>query len=279
MAGNEKGGVLTKKMISLMAVVLFVAAAAACVMPSASAEDGVVNTYADIKADSYVVGTGSTIEYMIYADGGDEPVKFAAKIVDENGYTVGSVRAIPEPPATATPTTVNLEGTKLRLTAPSEAGIYTLSVTFTFKFDDETVTVTKTAPVRVVVPITLSAVVDNTNGGTIIDMEVWFEVDGVKIAGSEKYINIQAGRTERVEYKWAVEGLSGGAHTVMLVGHVGPTEQSAHGLNVPMTFYVGQNSHTLIEALMVIFFIVMLIALVIVYRKPVKNIGKPKGRR
>jgi hypothetical protein len=44
-------------------------------------------------------------------------------------------------------------------------------------------------------------------------------------------------------------------------------------------FYVGQASYALAEGVMIVVFIGLLIFLVFIYRKPVKNVGKPKGRR
>ena len=82
-------------------------------------------------------------------------------------------------------------------------------------------------------------------------------------------------------YDWATEGLSKGAHTMALMGQVGPNDEDVEGLGAEgtVTFYVGQTSYTLVETIMVIFIIVLLIVLLFIIRKPVKNIGKPKARR
>jgi hypothetical protein len=164
------------------------------------------------------------------------------------------------------------------VTAPSTPGNYTLVVDFTFTRNEEVVT--KTAPVRAVTPITLSAVVDNTNGDIIVGMDVWFVVDGkTDDRLGEQQIDVAKGGTKTVTYEWVTEGLRGGTHTVMLMGQVGPNPQDVPGLNEEVKFFVGQKSYALTETLLIVFLIALLIVLFIVYRKPVKNLGKPKGRR
>ena len=260
-------------MIALAAVALLATMAFCMIAPDAEAADGQMNTYADIRADSYTVATGKTIVYTIYASGGTEPIKFTASLKDSNGNTVNV-------PSSGGISAVDMDGVKLTVTAPANAGTYTLFVEFTYTdADDSKVSYTKTAPVRVLNPVKLSAVIDNSTGGTIYNMTVWFEVDGVKVEGSDQPVDILAGATKTVTYDWAVEGLSKGTHKVTLRGYVGPSDQNAEGLVVLAEFYVGQNDYKLMEIVLVIVFIIMLIILLVVYRKPVKNLGKPKGRR
>jgi len=259
-------------MIALMSIVLLASMAVSVFAASASADEDGINTYADIRADSYTVATSRTITYTIYAEGGTEPVGFVATLRDSNGSTVGSVSA-------GGRTTVDMDGVTLTVTAPSTAGTYTLNVRFTYTDVDETTTVTKTAPLTVVTPIRLSATIDNSAGGAIVNMDVWFVVNGERVVGSDRMVNIDAGARETITYDWATEGLSKGAHWMMLEGQVGPIPQMAPGLNEMTTFYVGQNDYSLIETILIILFIVLLIVLFIVYRKPVKNFGKPKSRR
>jgi hypothetical protein len=263
-------------MIALLAVALLATVAVSLITPAASAaDDERTGLFADIRGESYIVATGKTITYTIYADGGSEPIGFRASLRDSGGNTVGSISA------QGRATTVDMEGVVLTVTAPSTPGTYTLTVEFTFTdIADTKTTVTKTAPVKAVKPVTLTATVYNTgDGGTIYDMEVWFEVDGVRVDGSERPITINAGSNQKVTYEWATDTLSNGAHTVTLRGQVGPNDYSVEGLNDPMAFYVGQKSYSLIETILIIMLIVMLIILFIVFRKPVKNFGKPKGRR
>jgi len=260
-------------MIAAMAVFLLAVTAVSIMMPSASADDDdTFRTYTDIRAESYLVGVGKTVEYKIFAIGdNDKDVKFAASLKDSNGNTVSRV----------TPTTgnsVSADGTTLTVTAPGDAGMYTLTVVFTYLDDnDDEIVVTKTAPVRVVTPIKLSATLKN-NSGTLTELSVWFIVDGVKVEGSEKEISIKAGGTETVTYDWVTEGLGHGAHTMTIGAEIGILEEGLIDTSTS-TFYVGQNSYTLTEVLLVVVLIVLLIVLIIVIRKPVKNVGKPKARR
>ena len=54
---------------------------------------------------------------------------------------------------------------------------------------------------------------------------------------------------------------------------------SIEGLGEEHTFYIGDNSYTWVTALLVLVIILLLFVMVWVYRKPVKNYGKPKSRR
>jgi hypothetical protein len=211
-----------------------------------------------------------SITYTLHASyGGTENISFQARLADWDGNTVGSV----------SPSVGNVTvdgGTEVNITAPSSPGLYLLTVQFTFTDGDREVIVTKTAPVRVVTPIVLSATLVN-EGGELVELDVWFIVNGVKIEESEQQISIGAGQERNITYNWVTESLGHGVHNVSVGAEIGILVDF---LNVsPSTFYVGQNSYSLVEALMVIIFIVLLLILVIIYRKPVKNLGKPKGRR
>jgi len=243
-------------------------------IPTASAEGDSFNTYTDIRAESYMAGTGKNIEYKIFA-GGDNTgdVSFTAKLTDMDGNTVSRV-------SPSTGYAIGAEGTAITITAPNDPGMYLLTVEFKFTgTGEETKTVTKSAPLRVVVPVTLSATLVNKSG-TVTNMDVWFVVDGVILEESRQPdVRIEANSTKAVSYEWITEGLSGGRHTVELRGEVGPIREDVEGLNTPSDFYVGQTSYALTEALLVIVTIVLFIILIVVFRKPVKNVGKPKGRR
>jgi hypothetical protein len=261
-------------MIAVMAVVLF-AATALLMVPTASADEGDrAGAYADIRAESYLVGTGKPIEYKVFGtdpNGGN--VSFTAKVVDSDGKTVGSV-------SPSTRNSIEENGTVLSITAPNDPGMYTLTVEFTFTGDnDEKFTVTKTAPLKVVVPIKLSATINN-EGGTVVNMKVRFVVSTVGVIDdSEQEIEVAAKGSRTVTYDWVTETLPNGKYTMHLEGTVGPTGDQIKGLNEPTVFHVGQTSYTLVEALVVILFIVLVLILIWVLRKPVKNVGKPKGRR
>jgi len=258
-------------MIAAAAAVMMFALVMISMIPTAAAADE-FNAYADIRAESYVAGVGKTVEYTIFAsDDTEYPIMFTAKLTDVNGKTVSRVTPSTGPVAD--------EGTVITITAPNDPGMYTLVVDFTFtNSSDQTLAVTKSAPLRVVVPVTLSATLVN-NSGNIANMSVWFVVDGKTVAESEQTIEIAEYSSKTVTYEWVVENLPNGRHTMALGGEVGPIREHVTGLDEPREFFVGQTSYALTEALLVILFIILLIVLIVVVRKPVKNVGKPKGRR
>jgi hypothetical protein len=253
------------------AAVMMLALVVISMIPNASAADE-PTTYADIRAESYIAGTGKSIDYTIFAfDDTTNVISFTAKLTDANGNTVSRV----------SPTTGNVAaaGTTITITAPGSDGIYSLVVDFKFTDSgDNTKTVTRSTPLKVVVPVTLSATLENKSG-TIASMNVWFVVDTTLIEESKQNITIEEYSTKTVTYEWITESLGGGRHTVALSGEVGPIRETVAGLDEPSDFFIGQTSYKLTEALLVVLIIVLLIVLIIVIRKPVKNVGKPKGRR
>ncbi|MCL2712008.1 MAG: hypothetical protein FWD37_01870 [Methanomassiliicoccaceae archaeon] len=259
-------------MIALAAIVLIASTVFLMAVPSAeAAEDEPSDMFADIRAETYLLAVGKTATYDIYAYGEKSTITFTAKLVDSNGYSVGRVS-----PSSGSLTD---DTRALTVTAPESPGTYTLEVKFEFKGDVEG-EITKKAPVRAVVPITLSAVLENKSG-TLTDITVWFIVDGnVDERIGEQEITIGAKETKTVTHEWLgpLNGLSWGKHTVTLDAEIWLLSEDL--INVESSvFYVGQNSYALSETLVVILFIILLIALIWVFRKPVKNLGKPKARR
>ena len=255
-------------MITLAAAILFVTTLALCAMPSASADEVQMNTYSDIRMDSTLVGTGDSITYTLNAIGGNIPPRYSLKLTDMSGNTISG--------STATGS-ITTDGSLTRTsTAPASPGTYILVVEFTFTENDDTATVTRTAPIKVVTPIVLSATLKN-DSGNIVDMNVWFIVDGQKVENSDRNVNLSPGQERTETYRWITDGLSNGRHTMTVDGEVGITEGAISTSGT--VFYVGQTSHTLIEAIVIILFIILLIILIFIIRKPVKNVGKPKSRR
>lgn len=256
-----------------LAAIFAIAAISISMIPAASAADEPFNTYSDIRAESYMAGTGSSVEYTVFAgsDAANYPT-FTAKLTDINGNTVSRV-------SPSSGTVYNADGYTITITAPNDPGMYTLVVDFTFTNNaDEKKTITKTAPLKVVVPVKLSATLVNSSG-SITDMDVWFIVNGTVIEESKQSVSIGPNSSREVSYNWVTDGLPSGKHTVTLSGEVGPIRENVEGLDTPMNFYVGQTSYALTEGLLVVVLIVLLLILIIVIRKPVKNVGKPKGRR
>ena len=51
------------------------------------------------------------------------------------------------------------------------------------------------------------------------------------------------------------------------------------GLDQESVFYIGHDDYQIATVLAALLFVILLIVLIFVIRKPVKNYGKPKGRR
>jgi len=257
-------------MIALMAAALFVTTIALCAMPSAYADDGAPSTFSDIRVDSHLVGTGNNISYTLYAISDDPAPRYSVRLVDTDGNTVSG--------SSATGSITAADGSLTRTTrAPADAGTYVLIAEFTYNINDEEIVVTRSAPVKVVAPIVLSATLVN-NSGTVTSLNVWFVVDGNKVEGSDRLVTLQPGDTRTETYNWITDDLSHGRHTMTLGAEIGILNEGLIHTS-ESEFFIGQASHTLIEAITVIIFIVLLLILLFVYRKPVKNIGKPKARR
>ncbi|MCQ2069537.1 MAG: hypothetical protein MJZ68_00170 [archaeon] len=183
-------------------------------------------------------------------------------------------------------------GKTLTVTAPEDTGTYKLTVVITEKYtveipatDDkaaETVEKSRTLTVeemfKVVEPIELKVTVKNNGHVDIIDADVSFFVDGVKIEDSNTTYSVAVGETTDITYKYLTDKLSAGSHTFQ----VKPSENASVGvlgLDEEHTFYIDQGSTDYMSYIMAIIFIVILIGCAWVLRKPVKNYGKPKNRR
>ena len=174
------------------------------------------------------------------------------------------------------------ETRNLTVTAPDTAGDYTLVVDYngTVMVDGQTIEVSGSnrAAVKVVNPIVLTADITNNGSVALDSLKVKFVVDGQTIEGSEKTVeDIKPGETKSVTYEWVTDSLSPGKHTFMAVSDT--TLLNVTGLNNENVFYIGHNDYQVATILIALLFVVLLFVLIYVYRKPVKNLGRPKGRR
>lgn len=127
-------------------------------------------------------------------------------------------------------------------------------------------------------PITLSIEVRNSGSVAFTDAVVVFYLDGREIEGSETDLNVEANSTATVTYKYVPKGLSSGEHSFYILNKEGGTIDGI-GADHAITFYYNQGNYDLLSALMVVLVVLMLVLIVWVYRKPVKNFGKPKSRK
>ncbi len=263
-------------MISAIAVLALVLTAGAILLEDSSDVDA---ASAIIKGDTNVVKTKGTLEYQIMFYETDDfdtlEIKYSAVLKNSSGTNQSNAVS----PSSGTLT--NGVETTLKITAPSSPGKYTLVVTFTEKIDDgDEVKVERSQTITVMEPITLSATLRNNSNVDFADFAVYFYVDGEFVEGSKSLISVKAGETTTVTYDWVVDPLNNGKHTFKIVAgdeNIGDYKDVI--LGGEGEFYVGHSDYGLVNILLGVFFIIMLIIVIYLYRKPVKNYGKPKSRR
>ena len=111
----------------------------------------------------------------------------------------------------------------------------------------------------------------------ITDGVFYFMLDGNKIEESKTTKSIAIGDTATFTYELLGSTLSKGKHTYSLVA--ADNAYNVSGLGTEHTFYYDQGNMNAYTYLMVLLFIIVTIIAVWIYRKPVKNYGKPKARR
>jgi len=256
---------------------LFAACAGICVM--ATEVDGAGT--GSITGETNVVKTEGTLTYEIKFFESDSSfstleITYTAKLTNSSGTTQSSAVS----PSSGT--LKNGVSTELTITAPKTAGSYTLTVVFKETINDGSATTsttsTKSVVISVVKPITLSITLANNSNVDFTDFTVFFYVDGVKLENSDTLVTVAAGDSVTVTYDWVTDSLSDGKHVFKVVA----AEDSlvkVTGLDTEHSFYNGQSNYGLVSILMGIFLVILIIIAVYVYRKPVKNYGKPKARR
>lgn len=271
----------------IMAAVALVAMAAVLLVPLSETE----GVYYDISGDS-VIGTEDKEEYTISYTNHDYDdreemsmsVSYTAKLVDSDGETVSSGVS----PSSGDLT--NGVSATVTVTAPKTVGDYKLVVEYepsvSYKGDDgETVEVPEDElkkeqeyRIKVVAPITLSVTLKNDSDVDLTGYGVYFYIDGEKVEDSYTTVDLAKEGSSTVSYEWITDSPNGEYRFSVEPADSGNLVQIS-GLGEEHTFYIGDNDYTMWTAILVIFLVVMLLVLVWVYRKPVKNYGKPKSRR
>lgn len=234
-----------------------------------------------VELESYNVGQGkSTTATLRFNDTAENfsKVSWSAKLVNSSGSTSGTLS-----PTTGSSTDASASW-NVTVTAPNTSGDYTLTVTYTEEFNDssEKQTYEAKATLHVLEPITLSVTVSNSGNLAINNAKVYLYVDGVKVDDANvddnaKTLNVDAGATATVTYKYYNANLSHGEHTYYL--SAGDASYNLNGLEVQHSFYYEQGNLDYMNWIMFLIIVILVIMGVWVYRKPVKNYGKPKARR
>ncbi|UAL07699.1 MAG: hypothetical protein KRP56_07840 [Candidatus Methanogranum gryphiswaldense] len=252
---------------------VFVAGASLVTNGSDASANGVV------ELDDSTIEIEGTVDATILFDVSDTyeqiEITYTAKLVNSSGTTQSSA---------VSPSSGSLSpGVKetLTITAPDTAGTYRLVVVFTYTLDEgSSQTETKEAILKVVEPITLSIDITNNSDVDLTKLLLDFYVDGVKVNDDPVEATVASGETTTVTYDYAVDSISTGAHTFkVVVSDDSLIVNKITGLGEDHTFYVGHSSYGWLNILMAIFLIIIVIMAVYIYRKPVKNYGKPKSRR
>ena len=277
MVRNEEGGVLTQKLnFAIFAVALLALTGFAGV---AIADDSSADSYAsaDVTFSASEVKTSGTVTATLNFNEGDagfSKVEYSATLLDSTGKNTSATITSPTGSSPTVPFTKDLT-----VTAPSKAGTYTLKVVYTETIGTETKEYTVNKDLKVSEPVTLTVKITNpeTSSLAITDGVFYFMLDGKRIEESKTTKSIAIGDTATFTYELLGSTLSKGKHTYSL--EAADNAYNVSGLGTEHTFYYDQGSMNAYTYLMVLLFIIVTILAVWIYRKPVKNYGKPKARR
>lgn len=253
----------------------------ALILPSAENVDGA----------SYDIQGGKTLFYpgeelAADAEDGIYLVKYGtvyaahSKIVDSSGNTTSTTAVAPIDYNFSSTSSTAEEKKGLRIIAPDKAGNYTLIVEFELTNGGERVT--KKYPIKVVDPIILTATLTNNSDVAVKNLTVVFVIDGKEMEVMTEHEDIEVAKksSTTITYKWVTSSVSEGKHTFYLKATSDSmTQVDLSGLEEKQTFYVGQDDHMILTIIFVIILVILIIVLIWILRKPVKNFGKPKGRK
>jgi len=187
-------------------------------------------------------------------------------------------------------TTINSGATgDISVTAPSAAGDYRFVVKFYNNSDyaDDHHIADREKSLKVVEPVTIKVTFENKSVNKITFNAYLMVKKGdnwEKVDGSNQDVTVSAynetsktNGTGTYSYQYVVKDLD--RTTYYKVCSDDEVAKGISGLNTEMKIYTTQNSYDLITWFLVIILIILIIIIIWVYRKPVKNYGKPKGRK
>jgi len=258
----------------------------AVIAPNAEETDGAMF---GIEGEKTLFGTEYVLEvgadggiYVVTEDLGNETIyRFTAKIVDKDDKSVGRVSPSSQNFSSITAGDDGMKRVGLELKMPAVAGDYRLIVEFQLTNDPDSEKITRAYPLKVVDPIILSVTVKNTSTVNVVGLDFQFIIDGEKMEITNKGVDLEADATSVISYKWVVDNPRGGQHTyeVTAIGQDNIGRINIEGLDKEFTFYIGQDNYSWLTAIMVVLLVILAIFAIWIIRKPIKNYGKPKGRR
>ena len=259
--------------LGVLALMCAVAFAVPADISSAEDDTKYVSSFSlEPKTDDYAKVSG-TLDYVLKYSLVGSSATAKATLLDSDGNSVGT--------ATMSSSTLNSysPSTNVNVTLPSTAGYYTLKVTVT----EGEATYERFAEVKAVDPVKMSVTLENKGEVARTFKAAFYFQEGegwVVVDGSEQSVTVEAKSTKDVTYDYITKDISGKTFCLKAVDSssvggeiVGLGEEHAH------TFYTSGNDYTLIEYLCVGIIVILLIVALWIYRKPIKNRGKPKARR
>ena len=231
-----------------------------------------------LSGDTDWVETGETIQFEVTAEGytSSDGVSYTAAVYNSSGTRMTSA---------VTSNEISIRSSDysytLTVTAPNTAGDYRLVVTFTQEDADgnDVQIAQRVQNIKVVEPVTLSVVLSNDQD-VARNITVYYVINGTRVDDSRQEITVPANGSTTVTYDYVVRDLA--QETTFYLEAAGDTlsgDVTGLGADYSHTFYVNDNNYTLYEVLAVIVLIIVAIVAIYIYRKPVKNYGKPKSRR
>lgn len=166
---------------------------------------------------------------------------------------------------------LGLSHESINIKVPSISGNYALEVKF---FDDMFKPIsTKKIPIKVVDPIRLKFTLKN-NSNIDVNLPVFLKIDGKKMEDSVQVVSIDANNTKDVYYRFFTKNVNNTVYSLEI-----SDKDNVAVSNVEKKFYTSDNNYFIIGIIAVTVLIIILMVLLRVYQEPVRNTGKPRGRR
>ena len=225
----------------------------------------------DLSGDDYAKVDSSvtfTLAYDVESD-----VKYSAKLINASGEEMASAVSSG---SSGTLYKSSSSDKSITVRAPKDAGNYRLVVSVTST--DGAAIETLTAPIKAVEPIVLSATLKN-DASAERALTIYFVINGAQVDDSKQDVTVPANGTKTVTYDYIVKNVSETTFYLVADEATFGGQVSGLGPDNAHTFYVDDKSYTWIEVIAVIVLLIVVFLMIWVYRKPVKNFGKPKARR
>jgi hypothetical protein len=212
------------------------------------------------------IATSEKSEYVIRVIGGpgEEPggnFSFTAKLI---GPSPAEAKVIPT--NGKSPTGLF----RVNVTAPPTAQNMILRINVTSVSANGTLVekVTKDFPIKVLVPVVITATVKNDGNMSVKNIPVAIYADGSKIY--ETTINLDPKTSKTIVYNWTDPYMKRGEHVIMVTIDPGNTlvKLDTGGTSFTTTIFVGKTDYSSLNALLVGLLLLSLFLIYVVYRRP-----------